>query len=106
MNKIKATKTEMRHNYKILSIGYCDMQYLLNYQNPVAYSSGSYGWSCDYYDIKGIIISTGYSPISTKNMKDNYKLIREYEDKARELHTKEEINALLFELLTKLEVQK
>ena len=102
MNKIKATKTEMKQNYKILSVGYCDMQYLLNYHNPIAYSSGSYGWSCDYYEINNIIISTGYSPINSKNMLHNYELIREYEQKARALNNKEDIDLLLFELLDKL----
>ena len=49
MNKIKATKKEMKQNYRILSIGYCDAQYLLAYETPIAYSCGLYGWSCDYY---------------------------------------------------------
>jgi len=106
MNKIKATKKEMQQNYKILSVGYCDIQHLLSYQNPIAYSAGLYGWSCDYYEINDIIISTGYSPINTKNMQENYKLNQEYEQKARSGKSKEEINNLLYELLNKLEVKK
>lgn len=106
MNKIKASKREMGNNYRILSIGYCNAQYLLSYETPVAYSVGVYGWSCDYYDIDGIIISTGYSPISSKNMKEDYKLIKEYEDKARALNSKEEIQQLLRELLKKLTPSK
>ncbi len=105
MNKIRATKKEMRQNYRILSIGYCDAQYLLNYESPVAYSAGHYGWSCDYYDIDGVIISTGYDTIANKNMKYDYKLIREYDDKARQFNTREEIRALLLELLDKLKIK-
>ena len=104
MNKIKATKREMKDNYRVLGIGYCDAQHLLAYKSPVAYSAGVYGWSCDYYDINGIIISTGYNPISSKNMKKDYKLINEYEEKARLVNTEEETNKLLFELLNKLRV--
>jgi hypothetical protein len=104
MNKIKATKKEMSRNYKILGVGYCDMQYLLQYQKPIAYSCGILGWSCDYYNINGIIISTGYSYIASKNMKDDYNLIKEYDKKAKELNTANEINKLLFELLDKLEL--
>ena len=115
MNKIKATKKEMKQNYKILGIGYCDLQYLLSYQKPVAYSSSRmYGWLCDYYNINGVIISTGYNHIDTKNMKDDYALVKEYEQKARKLsqsilQTKKvakEVNKLLFELLKKLELNK
>jgi hypothetical protein len=106
MNKIKTTKNEMKQNYRILSVGYCDMQYLLNYESPIAYSSGVYGWSCDYYYIEGVVISTGYSPIDSKNMRDDYKLIREYEQKARELNTREEVQKLLFELVNILKEVK
>ena len=107
MNKIKATKKEMKQNYKILGVGYCDLQYLLSYQKPVAYSSSRmYGWLCDYYNINGVIISTGYNYIDTKNMKDDYSLVKEYEQKARKLNTAKEVNKLLFELLKKLELNK
>lgn len=102
MNKIKTTKKEMRSNYRILGVGYCEMQSILAYSAPVAYSAGYLGWHCDYYDIDGVIISTGYSPLTSKNMKTDYNIIREYEEKARKLHSREEINALLSELLNKL----
>ena len=107
MNKIKTTKKEMRNNYIILGVGYCDMQHILTFESPIAYSAGYYGWACDYYLIKDealgeVIISTGYSPIASKNMNTYYNLIREYEEKARQLNTKEEHKALLIELLNKL----
>jgi hypothetical protein len=83
MVKLKATKKEMREGYYyILSVGYCSMQSLLNEQRPFAYSSRAEGWACDYYEVDGVLISTGYAPLSNKNMKCDYSLIRECENKA------------------------
>ena len=101
--KLKATKKEMREGYyKIISIGYCDAQHLLNYQNPIAYSAGNCGWSCDYYDINGVLISTGYAPLSSKNTIDDYALVREYDKKASEVYSADERNALLHEFIAKV----
>lgn len=63
--KCKTTAKAIRENYggRILRIGYCDAQALLRYETPFAYSSGVYGWNCDYYDIDGVCISTGCRPI-------------------------------------------
>ena len=81
--RLKATKKQIRENFNtILSIGYCDAQYLLNCKNPFAYSAGLYGWSCDYYQIGNVCISTGYSPIGTPV---NYELLRELEGKAEQI---------------------
>jgi hypothetical protein len=82
MNKIKATKRDMRDNYFIIGIGYCNAQWLLNYENPVAYSVGQYGWACDYYDVDGVVISTGYSPLNNKNTLVSYEMIKSYNNKA------------------------
>lgn len=80
--KFKTTKKEMKQGYvKILSIGYCELQNLLYYTSPIAYSSGSNGWCCDYYDIDNVCISTGYSPIG-KTV--NYDILKKYDDKASE----------------------
>lgn len=113
--KFKATKKEMVNGYnRILSTGYCIMQYLLQYQSPIAYSAGVNGWSCDYYNIDGILISTGYSPINSKNMILNYDIINEYEIKAQKIiynytddivNKEYEINLLLIDLLDKLEIK-
>lgn len=81
--KLKTTKKQIRENFNtILSIGYCDAQYLLDCKNPFAYSAGLYGWSCDYYQIGNICISTGYSPIGTPV---DYALLRELERKAEQI---------------------
>ena len=82
--KCKTTAKAIRENYgsRILSIGYCDAQALLRYETPFAYSSGVYGWNCDYYDIDGVCISTGYLPIG-KHI--DYEKLREAEAAAREI---------------------
>jgi len=100
--KLKATKKEMKQGYyKIISIGYCDAQRLLSWSNPIAYSCGGNGWSCDYHVVDGVLISEGYSPLSAKNTLDDYELVREYENKASDINTKEEHDALLSEFVAK-----
>lgn len=83
--KLKATKSQIKNGYnKIIGIGYCNAQHLLKFKNPFAYSSGAYGWNCDYYDIEGVCISTGYSYLNNQNVKKyDYDLLRSYEDKAQ-----------------------
>ena len=77
----KVTKKEIRANfYTVISIGYCDAQYLLRYKNPFAYSCGVYGWNCDYYEVNNVCISTGYRPIGEKL---DYTLLCDLENKAR-----------------------
>lgn len=82
--KIKTTKQFIKsHCQKVFAIGYCDLQYLLQYKNAFAYSAGVYGWACDYYDLgAGFILSTGYSPIGDRL---DYKLVRDYEKKAEKI---------------------
>ena len=67
--KIKALKKEFK-DQNVLKVGYCKLQYLLNYKDAFAYSSGVYGWACDYYNIDGVIISTGYNPIGKQVKND------------------------------------
>lgn len=52
--KFKTTNKAIKQNYSqnyILNIGYCDLQTLLKYESPRAYTSGIYGWNYDLYDI-------------------------------------------------------
>ena len=78
--KLKATKKEILNEYNhIIKIGYCQAQHLLQCENAFAYSSGVNGWSCDYYNIDGVIISTGYAPIGTPA---DYETIKKYNKKA------------------------
>jgi hypothetical protein len=83
--KAKVTKLSVRQSFNnILSFGYCDIDYLTKYKKPFGYSCGACGWSCDYYDIDGVCLSTGYSPIGSNV---DYNLIKAYELKAQKIVT-------------------
>lgn len=84
--KFKTTKKDVVNGYALcIRAGYCALQYLLNYESPVAYtSSRTYGWRADIYDmgcvgLPGICIITGYGPFGWTPPAG---LIKEYNDKA------------------------
>lgn len=82
--KFKTTNKALKEGYgKIVKVGYCDLQYLLNYHSPVAYTCGVYGWNANIYEVNGVAICTGYRPIG--NIKPDYNLIREYNQKAKDV---------------------
>lgn len=59
--KYKTTTKALREGAcNLKSAGYCDLQYLLTNHNPVAYTSGVYGWNFDVYKVYGLTICTGY----------------------------------------------
>jgi len=100
--KYKTTAKDLKSGYyHIINVGYCDLQSLLNYKSPVAYSHGTYGWNFDVYDINGIAIATGYRGMPSQHSKCTYDLIREYEQKAQACDTKEEKDALIAEFIDK-----
>lgn len=99
--KYQTTAKALKEGYgKIISIGYCGLQNLLSYKNPIAYNKGYYGWNFDVYDIDGIAIVTGYRSMPNKNSKASYNLIKEYEDKSQG-KTAEEKDDLINEFITK-----
>ena len=87
--KAQISKKEVRNsNYRIISIGYCDMQFLLRYHDYNLYSAGIYGWSCDYYIINSdntglvtpnVVISTGFQPLNNRETKPDRYLLRLFE---------------------------
>ena len=80
----KTTRKQINQNYnRVISIGYCEAQYLLQGKNPIAYNAGYYGWNCDIYDINGVAIVTGYRPWG--NIRPHYDTIKKYEDEARKI---------------------
>ena len=107
--KLKTTKTQVKNYYNnIYSIGSCEAEFLLQGITPFAYSSGVYGWACDYYEIENVCISTGYNPIGERI---NYKLVREYDNKARAIldnynidyqKRKNKVNKLLIKFINEL----
>lgn len=112
MNKIKLTKTSLNADYwNILGTGYCNLQFLLKFQEPFAYSTRAEGWACDYYDVDDVLISTGYAPMKSKRVKSCYELEHEYDDKAREIYNdsslsweekENKINRLLHEFIERV----
>ena len=113
--KFKATKKEMKQNYtKIIGIGYCNAQFLLHYKNSIAYSTRAEGWACDYYDIDGVLISTGYSYLDNKNTYADYEIIKEYNNKAEKIRysnqncdmKKTQVTALLKEFIKNAKTNK
>ena len=105
--KLKTTKKAINaSDQKILKVGYCNLQNLLAWINPFAYSTRAEGWACDYYNINNVIISTGYSPTGDDV---DYSLIKEYEKKAENIRysdlkwddRKTELEKLTFEFLEK-----
>lgn len=85
--KFKTSKKDIKEGYyQIISVGYCELQTLLKGRNPIAYSTRAEGWACDYYDIDGVCICEGYSPIASKNTnKISYNTIRQYEKRASDI---------------------
>lgn len=82
--KYKTTEKAIKQNYsKIIKVGYCSLQYLLQYEEPIAYTCGPCGWKADIYNIDGTIIVTGYQPFG--NITGNYDLYQKYEKKAQKI---------------------
>lgn len=101
--KFKTTKKEIMGNYpRVICVGYCNLQTLLAYQTPVAYTCGTYGWNADIYDFGAdadAVIVTGYSPFG--NFKAGYALCRKYE-KLAEGKTSAEREALIAEFIAEV----
>lgn len=78
--KTKLTNKQVKQMFpNIKTAGYCDLQFLLNNVEPIAYTCGVYGWNYDVYYINGVAIATGY-----RNMPgEHLEKISEYNEKAR-----------------------
>ena len=81
--KFKATKKEIKNHYgeSVFAVGYCGAVELLRGCDAFAYSAGVYGWCCDYYNIDGVIICTGYNTIG----KNANQITSKYEKKASKI---------------------
>lgn len=107
--KTLVTKKQVKNYYNnIYSIGYCSAQFLLEGVSPFAYSKGVYGWSCDYYEVENVCISTGYNPIGSGV---DYSLVRKYDDKAKKIlydyslgyqKRKNKVNKLLIKFINEI----
>lgn len=85
--KIKVTRKLIKENFKnIISINYCDLQFLLKAANisPAYYCTRAEGWACDIYVINiNTVIVTGYA--SFGNIKPDFKTLENYENKAKKI---------------------
>lgn len=98
--KYRTTQRDVTNGYGyVFRTGFCNLQNLLSYENPVAYTCGVYGWNADVYQFEGFAIVTGYRPFGrsipsevVKRYERKASSIRnrkawKYETKARALHT-------------------
>lgn len=82
--KYKTTEKAIKQNYsKIIKVGYCNLQHLLQYETPIAYTCGATGWKADIYEFNGILIVTGYQPFG--NILADYDLCEEYEERTQKI---------------------
>lgn len=107
--KYKTTKKAIREmGDPVFCIGYCNLQNLLRFVEPFAYSTRAEGWACDYYSVGDVILCTGYAPIGRKT---DWNMCKEYDEKAREIlqnyslqweQQREKLEILLAEFVKKL----
>lgn len=83
--KFKTTQKAIKNGFhKIIYVPYCDLQTLLEFESPIAYTTRAEGWAADVYDLgNGIALATGYAPFG--NVKTSYELRRKYEEAARKI---------------------
>lgn len=78
--KFHTTRKAIVNGYtNIHYAGYCDLQSLLHYKEPAAYTSGVYGWNFDVYHVHGVTVCTGYRGMPGERLEGT----REYEEKAK-----------------------
>ena len=83
--KFKTTKKAINNGYGYkICIPFADLQHLLNYTEPCAYTCGTMGWNADIYHIDlNVAIVTGYRPFG--NIKPDSKMVRDYDEIAKEI---------------------
>ena len=82
--KYRTTSKAVKEGYKkVYKIGYCNAQYLLAFESPVAYTAGVYGWNSDIYDFGSLAISTGYRPTGDSV---DYEIVNRYEKQAQRIN--------------------
>ena len=81
--KFKTTSRELKNsvptNY-LFKAGYCALQELFYYEQPIAYNCGVYGWNYDVYKIYDVYITTGYRSMVGKYIPN--ELVEKYNNKA------------------------
>ena len=90
MTKYKTSmKAIKENNSKVINIGYCAAQNLLRFNESTAYSSGTYGWNCNFHQIdKNTVIATGYRVGKLVN----YTIVEKYDNLAAEIISNKNIS--------------
>lgn len=79
---IKITQKAVKNNYStVICVGYCALQSLLSYEQPIAHTERKEGWGADVYHFGATAIVTGYAPFG--NVKADYEVCKAYESKAQ-----------------------
>ena len=83
--KFKTTKKAINNGYDYkICIPFADLQHLLNYTEPCAYTCGTMGWNANIYHIDpNVAIVTGYRPFG--NIRPDSKMVRDYDEIAKEI---------------------
>ena len=78
-------RKDIKNSYYCVGVAYCDLQYLLRYENKIGYYAGVYGWRGDVYILDNWAICTGYETIQNINIDDKIKrkIIKKYNEKAQ-----------------------
>ena len=86
MSKQHTTIKQIKNTWgNVWRCGYCDLQYIMRYEEPRYYNSGVYGWNCDIYcDFKNdVAITTGYRNMTGRVIPN--ELINRYSEVAKEI---------------------
>lgn len=79
MLKAKATKKAVNNGFvNKVSVGYCQLQNLLDEFDPSYYTAGVNGWGADVYVVNNnTAVVTGYAPFG--NVRPNLDLVQRYD---------------------------
>lgn len=103
MSKIHTTIKYIKNVWgNVWRCGYCDLQYIMRYEEPEYYNSGVYGWNCDIYcnHKYDVAITTGYRNMAGRVIPS--ELIKRYSDIAKDI-CKSEWNKSYSEVKEKLD---
>ena len=74
MSKVRVTRNDLDNAfaewYKV-KLGYCEIQEILDFFDPMYYTTGTYGWNFDGYVFDGYLLTTGYRGMLGKRPKDS-----------------------------------
>ena len=89
---IDIKKENIKNSNNVFSVGYCELQTLLRYEEVFGSSRGKLGWDCNYYLIDDICICTGYRTIGRVLDYDFNKKYEKLADKVISLYSMSEFD--------------